>query len=302
MTTIEAIQNRKSVREYKEMNLSSADRQVVDEVCKNAPMLFSDTEVKFTFLENGEDVADKLDGTAGYSGVMIRAPHYLLITVTNTDSSYKAAGYIGEYVVLELTKHGIGSCWIDGTSKGDEIKQLLDIKSDDVLVALLSIGYSQYDGKGSSKVFDSNTNTSASYTTESGYANIDATKEDLYCSNRKAIEDLCYLKEWGKNVSADELEKRGYDKAFYYMRLAPSWGNRQPWKFILDGMKIVLVIENGRFSDNRLEELDAGIAMQYLQLCMNASGLVGSWIQDDLLDMDGYHIPNNYFIAGQFVF
>ncbi len=301
MTTIEAIQNRKSIREYKETNLSNQDRKIIDEACQNAPKLFSDTEVKFTFLENGEDIANKLDGTAGYSGVMIRAPHYLLITASNTAGAYKAAGYAGEHVVLELTKHGIGSCWIDGTLKGDEIKKILLLDGEDVVVGLLSVGYAQYDA-GSSRVFNEKTNERASYTTESGYANVDAKSNESTSSNRMAIEELSYLKKWGQSVSADELEKRGYDKAFYYMRLAPSWGNRQPWKFILDGMKIVLVIERGRFVDNRLEELDAGIAMQYFLLSMNASGLVGNWIQDEVVDQEKYEIPDNYFVAGQFVF
>ncbi len=301
MTIIEAIQNRKSVREYKEVSLSQKDRQIIDEVCQSAPNLFADTKVNFTFLENGADVADKLEGTAGYSGVMIRAPHYLLITAPKHETMYKSTGYAGEYIILELTKHNLGTCWIDGTSKSDKIKELLELDGDDVVIALISVGYPLYENKGS-KIFDKNTDESSSYTTSSGYANIDAKQKEKTFSNRLPIEELSYLKIWGSKVSSEELEKRGYDKAFYYMRLAPSWGNRQPWRFILDGMKIILVIEKGRFDDNYLEELDAGIAMQYFFLSMSASGLVGRWSNDVVVDQSKYNIPDNYFVAGQFVF
>ncbi len=301
MKTIDAIQSRKSVREYKDMSLSSEDKDIVISLCDNVVSLFDDTKVKFEFLDNGKDIAQKLDGTVGYSGVMIKAPHYLLITANQTEHTYQSSGYAGEYIVLELVKNGISSCWIDGVAKSDEIKSLLEISTSDIVVSLIALGYAQYDSR-DSKVYKKDTQKSTSYLSLSGYADIDARGKEDIISSRMSIDKISYLKKWGNPVDADELEKRGYDKAFYYMRLAPSWGNRQPWRFILDGLKIILVIENGRFTDDRAEKLDAGIAMQYFELSMHASGLTGKWIKEKVVDFEKYEIPDNYFIAGQYTF
>ena len=92
----------------------------------------------------------------------------------------------------------------------------------------------------------------------------------------------------------------GIDEVLYYMRLAPSWGNRQPWKFILDGEKIVLVIEKADKVSSHKEHIEAGIAMIYFEVAMHGQGLNGKWTIKCEECENSYDLPEEYFIAGYF--
>jgi nitroreductase len=301
MKMLKVIERRRSVREYKEKAVSSQDMQAVMGFCDTYPKLSDKAEVEFMLLENGGDVAKKLEGVAGYSGVMIKAPHYLLVLASVNEAAYKSAGYAGEFVILNVTKHDIGTCWIDGTKKSDEIKSRLALESNKVVVGLIAFGYAKHEPR-LSRIYDTDPDGSASPLTDMGYPNIDSSYSKEPVSNRLSIEEISYLKKWGANVSSDELQKRGYDQVFYYMRMAPSWGNRQPWRFILDGSKIVLVMERDERVSDYSEEVEAGIAMLYFEVAMHDVGLPGSWKTDSLEDTDKYDIPENHFVGGYYTF
>lgn len=301
MKMLKVIEKRRSVREYKDKALSSKDLQAVMSYCDTYPKLSEKTDVAFKFLEDGSDVASKLDGVAGYSGVMIKAPHYLLVTASASETAYEAAGYAGEYVILNATKHNVGTCWIDGVGQSDKIKELLNISSDQLVIGLIALGYAQYEPR-LAKIYDTNMEGSVSPLTDLGYPNIDPEYSKEPVSNRLSIEDISYLKKWGVAVNSEELQKRGYDQVFYYMRMAPSWGNRQPWRFVLDGTKIVLIMERDDRVDDRAEEVEAGIAMLYFEVAMHDIGLPGSWKTDDLADASKYEVPENHFIGGYYTF
>jgi len=295
------MEKRRSVREYKEKALSSQDLKQVMSYCDTYPKLSQKTDVSFKLLEDGDDVASKLDGVAGYSGVMIKAPHYLLVMASASENAYKAAGYAGEFIILNVTKHDIGTCWIDGVDQSDKIKELLEIESDQMVIGLIALGHAKYEPR-LAHIYDTNMDGSVSPLTDLGYPNIDSEYSKEPVSNRLSIDEISYLKKWGAAVDASELHKRGYDQVFYYMRMAPSWGNRQPWRFILDGTKIVLVMERDDRVDDRAEEVEAGIAMIYFEVAMHDNGLPGHWNSDDIADAGKYEIPENHFIGGYYTF
>lgn len=300
MKMLKVMEKRRSVREYKDKALSSQDLQQVMDYCETYPKLSQKTELEFNFLENGEDVASKLEGTAGYSGVMITAPHYLLVMASDSDTIYQSAGYAGEWIILNVTKHDIGTCWIDGVDQSDKIKELLGVKSDKKVIGLIALGYAKYEPR-LAHIYDTNLDGSVSPLTDLGYPNIDPKYSKEPVSNRLSIDEIAYLKKWGEEVDADELRRRGYDQVFYYMRMAPSWGNRQPWRFILDGTKIVLVMERDDRVDDRAEEVESGIAMIYFEVAMHDIGLPGHWNTDDIAT-EKYDIPENYFVGGYYTF
>lgn len=301
MKMLKVMEKRRSVREYKDKALSTQDLNQVIEFSKSCPKLSEKAEVEFKLLKDGSDVVAKLEGTAGYSGVMIEAPHYLLVMASGAETAYEAAGYAGEWLILNVTKLNVGTCWIDGVAQSERIKELLGVESDMNVIGLIAFGYAKYEPR-LSKIYDTDPTGSASPLTDLGYPNIDPEYSKSPVSNRMSIDEISYLKKWGKSVDTEELQKRGYDQVFYYMRMAPSWGNRQPWRFILDGTKIVLVMERDERVDSRAEEVEAGIAMIYLEVAMHDIGLPGHWITDDLGDSSKYEIPDNCFISGYYTF
>jgi hypothetical protein len=44
----------------------------------------------------------------------VNAPYYLAIFFEETEENYYQVGYLGEQIVLMLTKMGIGTCWLGG--------------------------------------------------------------------------------------------------------------------------------------------------------------------------------------------
>lgn len=290
------IKDRRSVREYKDKKV---DKHLLEDLLmdlNNKRGLKEDIELDFQLIEDGEDAYEKLDGLVGYFGKVIKAPHYLYILSEAKDGYLENAGYFGESIVLRATELGLGTCWIEVSENIDKAKDALNIKKEGELVGLLAIGHPKKENKVSG-IF-SNKAKSISPLTEFGYPNIDIKYSDAPVSERKSIEDIVYLKQWERRITAEELENRGMADVFYYMRLAPSWGNRQPWKFIIDGEKVVLAVARDEKISEKVARIEAGIAMLYFELMSHEMGILGGWKLEK--SENQYNIPEDFFVAGYY--
>jgi len=62
------------------------------------------------------------------------------------------------------------------------------------------------------------------------------------------------------------------------VRRAPSWANKQPWRFVVHPREIVLFKEAKQLKEGKDYHLvDCGIAMAHLRLAGEALGLRGAW-------------------------
>ena len=104
------------------------------------------------------------------------------------------------------------------------------------------------------------------------------------------------MNEWGKNANIDELDERGLLDAFSYARMAPSVHNRQPWRFIVDGGKVILVVKKDDFTSEYEKGIDAGIAMLYFGLIIDTTMFDLRWSMGDI-DKD-YKVPSDYEVIG----
>lgn len=296
MKANKVIKDTRSVREYKDKRI---DANVINELLgdlNKQKALSNDIKLDFNFMDDGKEAYEKLDGLVGYFGKLIKAPHYIYIVSEIKDGYLENAGYIGERLVLKATSLGLGSCWIEVSENISKVKDILNINEAQDIIGLLAIGYPKkeskvvgmYDTKG----------RSVSPLTQYGYPNIDIKYADAPVSERISIEDMAYIKEWGKKATIDDLENRGMAETFYYMRLAPSWGNRQPWKFIIDGERIILAVSKDEKVTERTAKIEAGIAMLYFELMIHEVGIPGGWVLEK--PEKNYNIPENYFIAGYY--
>lgn len=299
MNMLKVIEKRKSIRDYKDKTLDAKDVSRIEELMRTLPAVVKDQSIEVVMLENGKDTYEKLNGIAGYNGIMITAPHYLVILGYEGYDNDLLAGYVGEWMMLNLIRDDVGSCWVDVNSNGAEVKERLALKSEKTVLALVAVGYGDDDIRISS-VIDYGPDKTASPITKLGYPNVNLEYKEDNISSRKSIEEIVYLKKWGNTIDADELKRRGIDEVLYYMRLAPSWGNRQPWKFILDGERIILVIEKADKVNVHEEYIEAGIAMIYFEVAMHGQGLPGKWTIKCEECEKGYDIPDGYFVAGHY--
>ncbi len=288
------IKERRSVREYKGKKV---DKHLIEDIIaavENKKGLQENIGVSFKFIENGGEAYEKLDGIVGYFGKVIKAPHYIYIASDAKEGYLENAGYIGESLVLKATDLGLGTCWMEINEKESDVKKILGIEDDREAIGLLAIGYAKRENKVAG-LFDTK-GKSISPLTEFGYPNIEVKYADEPVSSRISIKDIAYLKEWGRKASAKELEDRGMADLFYYMRLAPSWGNRQPWKFIIDGEKIILAVEKDDKVNEKVARIEAGIAMLYFELMSHEQGIPGRWQLKKLEEK--YNVPKEFFVTG----
>ncbi|MDF2548816.1 MAG: hypothetical protein K0R93_3714 [Anaerosolibacter sp.] len=264
------IEEMRTVRDYKEEPVSSALIEEVIETGKSAAGIADGRNVSILFIDHGKEVFEQLSGKAGYFGKMIEAPHYIVITSKIFPNYLENSGYIMELMRLKARELGLGTCWL---SIADEItlKEILAIEGEEKITAFAAIGHS-YKG-----IFKN-----------------DLSKQ----SSRMGLEEIGFLNRWGSPCTLEDLEARGLANVFYHTRLAPSWGNRQPWQFIIDKDRILLTIQKEEREDLRL---DAGIVMLYFEKAAHDDGLSGSWSLDVPEDMkETYGVPDDHHLIGYY--
>jgi nitroreductase len=271
------IEQRKSIREFKDKNIENEVIYNLQEYTYKAKHLQNDIATSFHFLEDGHKVHEYLLGKAGYYGMAIDAPHYLVLISEKKEHYKKNAGYMMEQILLKAFEMKIGSCWIDVVDEvhGHELKTKLKIDKQGEIVALAALGYPK------TNIFGIETSV----------------------SGRQSIEELVYDKIWGKLMDLGELNQRGLEEIFYYARHAPSWGNIQPWKFIIDDDKLILTMLQQDSSEKLIKdhEIDSGIMMLYIEKMMHKQGIQGKWdFNINELDVEKYNMPDNCVIKGWF--
>lgn len=296
MKMLKVMEKRRTVRVYDGAPLSEAVMGKIQTMIESMPVFAGTESVQFTVLENGETVYEALDGIVGYNGIMINAPHYFLVTCDCADD-YQVIGFLGEWLALHLAKENIGTCWLTCTGKTAAIKEALSMEFEGEVAAMIAFGEPNEDKKlsriydfGSGPVNDPNAVGSGS----------EATVKDENYAFKKAITEIVYLKTFGNEIDAEEIGKRGMDEVFYYMRNAPSWGNIQPWKFILDGERVVLTMELNPAIDLEVQKIDAGVAMLYFEVAMHDRGLGGKWHTHIDGIAEKCQVPATHRVAGYY--
>lgn len=261
------IEDIRTIRDFKK---EEVPEYIIDEIIMEAGealLAGIRNDIDIRFIRAGEKFYIDLSGKAGYYGKMIEAPHYILISSKKFEGYIENSAYIMEKIRLKAWNVGLGTCWL--TIENEiELLETLQIHKDFTPVALIAIGY-QYKG-----LFKTDTSPK---------------------SGRLGMEELVFNKQWGKICTTEMLETRGISNIIYYARLAPSWGNQQPWRFILDDNKIILTIVD----KDKSQHLDAGIVMLYFEKVAHEEGINGKWMLD-VSDINKYIMPEEYKAIGYF--
>ena len=276
------IMNGKSVRDYKDVCVESSKLDEIEAYISGCKKLVPSIEVEVKFFA-GEDAYKRLYGVAGYKGVMIEAPNYMVVLSENKPQYIENAGYLGERAILKARDLGVDSCWVSYEDQA-MIKKVLDIDSDKEVVCLIALGYAN-----PNKKVDSDSKTGSNYSK----ANISTGQMG---SDRISLDEMVFIDKWGNNASAEVLEERALLDAFSYARMAPSALNKQPWRFIVDGGKVLLMIDNENYDGSYINKIDAGIVMLYFGVILDVTMFDSKWGFDEV--KEDYSIPSNYKIVG----
>jgi nitroreductase len=245
-TLAEAIQRRTSIRSYTGAPLAEEHLSVLKDMAQTAPRL-TNTPVRFVFVEDEGRIDRILVGLLGRYG-KIKNPPALVAGIAGPGSYVEESlGFTMQHLILEATRHSIGTCWVSGMFKRKDAAEAAHLAPGEQVLAVSPLGYAAGSGGG------------------------ELLKSLVGSKKRKSLEDIVYVDRWlGKSPTylAVDVQLKRIAEA---MRWAPSAVNRQPWRLILTETAAVLA------SVSRDSGLDNGIAMAHWTIAAHEEGLDGRW-------------------------
>ena len=157
-------------------------------------------------------------------------------------------GYSLQKVVIELTRRGLGTCWLQAFERG-RLRQELGVQPGEVVPAVVVCGHPA--------------------ATESRRTRV---VKSLAGSARRKPWSALFFETASGSPLADPFAAGPFREPLEAVRLAPSGTNRQPWRVFAD-----LAAGTFDFYVKGRPAVDLGIAMAHFALVMGESGFAGQW-------------------------
>ena len=281
MKYIEKIEKRKSIREFRNKDLEPEKIREIEEKFSGLHRLIHYIPLELQ-VRTG-DTRFRLEGVAGYRGKSFMAPAYLILLSEKDDNYVENVGYITEDLCLTLTEMGISHCWLT-VDNSDAVKKAARIESDKEAVAVIACGYGK---KEKTKKRLDILNPS----------NVFFRKREGHVAPKIAQEEMVYKDHWGNPVdwTAGEMDPL-MDQAFYAASLAPSFLNRQPYRYILKDRVVILCVKREEMTSDKDTFLDLGATMFNFDAIASQQDDI-DWVMGAPVDIAGLGIPEEYEIA-----
>jgi len=196
-----------------------------------------------------ESVRGVFKGIIGSYGKIKDAPAFIAF-IGNMDSSsvQEEVGYTGEGVILEATALGLNTCWVAGFFKPESVASLVEIKSNERVLAVTPVGYARRHESLEEKLM-------------TGFGR---THRRVPISRLTGSLTQDSLPEWIRT-------------SIKAARLAPSAVNRQPWGFDVQDDSVTVYVRTGGPEFTVSKQLDCGIAMLHIEVAALHCGIRGDW-------------------------
>ncbi len=255
-----AIRRRISVRHYESQPVPEQLLLAVLHSGENSVALDDSINVRFHLIRQGKLVAEKMTFFTGRRWLFGSAPHFIIATSEEKPLFMVNMGFRMEQMILFATEQGLGTCWIGGMFTENRIGVLLGLQKNERVIALTPIGYpdTSFYGRLMHDIV------------ELGAVNF---------GRRKPLGQIVFGSCWGSPFDAKDAELL---EALECVRLAPSWANSQPWRFLTNANHVIAVADaRSRYSSIRdgkhYYRLDVGIAMAHFFLATREMGWRGRW-------------------------
>lgn len=147
MDVIEAINNRRSIRRYKNKEIEDEKLNRILKSAQIAPSAANRQEWKFIVVKN-KDIRDKLVEAAHRQKFVGQAPVTIVACSTESERLMPCGQYAYtvdlsiavSFMILEATELGLGTCWL-GAFDEELVKLILDIPEEVRVPAMFTLGY-----------------------------------------------------------------------------------------------------------------------------------------------------------------
>jgi nitroreductase len=171
-------------------------------------------------------------------------PYYItFIGDMNTPDVHAIMGYLGEGIILEATALGLNTCWVGGFYRPENVLKQINLENEERILGITPIGYSKDETDRVGK----------------------STKQ----YRRKDLETLV--------LNGDADKQKWIRTAIEAVRVAPSAGNRQPWRFEIGEDSVTILSDSKRMGFRISRRLDCGIAMLHFELAALSHDIHGTW-------------------------
>lgn len=262
---IETIKKRQSIRTYEPIPLSDSDRQKILDDIQTLGNPF-DIPVHIHMIDKNlcKD-GEKL----GTYGVIKGASTFLGVSIPNIEHAPLAAGYEFENLILCATHMGLGTVWLAATFNRNGFASAMDIKSNELFLAVSPIGYP----------------ASKSSLKES------LMRSTMKSSTRKSWDALFYQADFVTPLTEDMAGH--YAIPLEMLRLAPSAKNIQPWRVRQDQDMYHFYITykpNLAKEEVIIKQVDMGIALSHFHQTAMELGCKGTF---EILPQENGNLPEN---------
>jgi nitroreductase len=251
---------------------------------ENSVPLDDSIHISFELAKKGKLVAERMTLFTGRRWLFGSAPHFIIATSEEKPLFMLNMGFRMEQMILFATGQGLGTCWVGGLFTEGRIGAFLGLRKGERVIALTPIGYPD----------------------TSLYGRMTHDLLELGAMNfgrRKPLQQMAFGSRWGAPLQTEDSE---LIEALECARLAPSWANTQPWRFLVDENDVVAVADaKSRYASVRdgkhYYRLDVGIAMAHFFLAAREMRWSGKWQVTgfDAAQVAKEHaIPEGYEVLG----
>lgn len=203
---------------------------------------------RILYSQKNESIDFKKFGTYGF---IKNCSCFIVLAVEKGPYALENAGFIGESIILELTKMGLGSCWLGGSFRRGQFSEAIGLTENELLPAVIAVG-------------------------------VPADKRSLVdraiiwsakSRTRLPLDTLC------QNYD-EKLLTAPMKELLLLMQAAPSASNKQPWRFICQNNRIhFYILPDAKYQRTLnvaklvdLQRVDMGIILSHLTLAAEEMG------------------------------
>jgi nitroreductase len=194
----------------------------------------------------------------GTYGVIKNAQIFLVGCIQNCHLAMEDYGYCKEKLILQATQLGLGTCWLGGTFQLSRFAQAIGLQNGELLPTVSPVGYPAQQKSLTERMM----------------------RWGAGSDNRKPWSEIFFAGNFSQPLTSQAGK---YSDALENLRLAPSAGNKQPWRILQDAKQNAFHFYLSRaFGYNSLwhvslQNVDMGIAMCHFELTAQETGLKGKW-------------------------
>jgi len=259
---IDIIKKRTSWRTYSNQLLEDDTKKKINDILtyKDVTSPFSELAGKTRFeLIGVPEFAPDEKKKLGTYGLIKGAQEFIVGAIEKSDYYKENYGYIFEAIILAATDLNLGTCWLGGTFNKNLFSTKINCQTNEIVPAITPIGYTP---------------------------EIRRKKEKVMRAFVKADSRFPWSKIFFENTFSTALPRETtgrYETLLEMVRLAPSAGNKQPWRVIkekdCDNFHFYVKFSKDLKMKgyNTFVNIDIGIAICHFDLTAKEIGMKGRW-------------------------